>query len=142
MSDSNNDALWQELKVKWNMLKKGSGASDAEKASAKTRICEIQKALGKPVQVWDDNKKSSPRIVTRYDASNEKEMQAVPREVDNKVMWPTHDVNQEEFHNFMKVQSTAFIIAKTQHPSMDINGNTFGTIVSSITGHLINLRRA
>jgi len=141
MSDNNKDALWKELKVKWNMLKKGSGASDSEKNSAKTRINEIQTALGKEVTPWDNDKKSSPPTSTVTKQETSKTAPAF-FEVENKVIWPTHDVNQEEFNNFMKVQSTAFVIAKTQHPSMDIDGNTFGTIVSSITGHLINMRRA
>ena len=129
------NALWQELKQKWAILKSGSGASDEDKENAKKRINEIQKKLDLDITNWDEKNdsksKSSTTSSTTATATSSK---------GRKVEWPTMDINQQEVNDYLKTVSTAVVIVKTIHPDMDMNSDVFGTIISATTGHLIAMR--
>lgn len=60
---SDKDELWKELKTQWAVLKRGSGASEADKEKAKGRINEIQEKLGVDKTVWDEPRQSSSHLI-------------------------------------------------------------------------------
>lgn len=60
---SDKDELWKELKTQWAVLKRGSGASEADKGKAKERINEIQEKLGVEKTSWDQPRQPGSHLI-------------------------------------------------------------------------------
>jgi len=129
LSKEETNAYWTTIKIGWKKIKDQS-VSEADKEETKKNINEAQKALGLDVTVWNVNKSSSE--------SSQKNFQ---ENLNPDVMWVIDGkANQVEIDVYNNVVATAYNIVKTRHPHMDTDSNTFGTIMSAVTGHLIALR--
>lgn len=128
LSKEEKNAYWTTIKTGWKKIKDQS-VSEQDKEETKKLINEAQRALGLDVTTWSERASLGEPVFNTNAGRNP------------EVNWVTDGkANQEEIDIYNKVVATAYHIVKTRHPKMDPNGNTFGTIISAVTGHLIALR--
>jgi len=127
LSKEEKNVYWTTIKTGWKKIKDQS-ISEAYKSQIKKDIIEARKSLGLDETVWDQ-KKTSRNDESNYEPSAE-------------VNWnsDSYPVDSKEIERYQSIICTAYYIVKTRHPKMDPDSNTFGTIVSAVTGHLIALR--
>jgi len=129
LSKEEKSAYWDSLKKEglWVTLRKDSTATPEQQATAKENINKAQKALGLDLTDWN---KPKPGYTGKGG-----------NETLGKVNWNLiESVNEVEVNRYGSVVATACHIVSVRHPEMDINSNVYGTIVSSVVGHLIALR--